>query len=80
MLLYKTFVIFSPIRVFGTTIKQLLIELVVLGTSCHSPIVAGVEGLAVVAHIAVVEEADAVDIVVATILSLVPINPERIIS
>lgn len=28
-----------------------------------------------VAHIAVVEEADAVDIVVATILSLVPIDP-----
>ena len=56
--------------VFGTTIKQLLMELVVLGTSCHSPIVdAPVVGAAVDA---VVEEADAVEIRAEVLSFVVP--------
>ena len=50
--------------------KQLLIEFVVLGTSCHSPIVAApAVGVAVDA---VVEEADAVEIRAAVFSFVVP--------
>ena len=52
--------------------KQLLMEFVVLGTSCHSPIVAApAVGVAVDA---VVEEADAVEMGVAVFSFVVPEN------
>ena len=67
----------EPIRVLGTTMKQLLMELVVLGTSCHSPIVAAEVVLAVDA---VVDEAGAVEIAATGFSLVIPAGMSPVMS